>query len=108
MPVLLSVQRTQLPKSESIIGSTVETDSASPLAQQKIRHRNPLLNPIEAYSGAVFMQVVRQRALSDDLSLEGLGVEATFLLHGRPLKKAKNGVRKVYCPDGYLPSSILA
>jgi hypothetical protein len=31
-------------------------------------------------------------ALSNDLGLEGLGIGTAFLWHGRPLKKAKNGV----------------
>lgn len=32
------------------------------------------------------------RALGNDLGLEGLGIGTAFLLHERPLKKAKNGV----------------
>ena len=35
---------------------------------------------------------VRLRAFGDDLGLEGLGIGTAFLWHGRPLKKAKNGV----------------
>ena len=33
-----------------------------------------------------------QRTLGNDLGLEGLGIGTAFLWHGRPLKKAKNGV----------------
>jgi hypothetical protein len=36
---------------------------------------------------------VSLRTLGDDLGLEGLGIGTAFLWHGRPLKKAKNGVR---------------
>jgi len=35
---------------------------------------------------------VSLRALGDDLGFEGLGIGTEFLWHGRPLKKAKNGV----------------
>lgn len=35
---------------------------------------------------------VRLRALGNDLGLEGRGIGTAFLWHGRPLKKANNGV----------------
>lgn len=35
---------------------------------------------------------VSLRALGDDLGFKGLGIGTTFLWHGRPHKKAKNGV----------------
>ena len=35
---------------------------------------------------------VRQRTLGNDLGLEGFGIGTAFLLHERPLKKARNGV----------------
>ncbi|MNN75281.1 hypothetical protein D3C81_1915730 [compost metagenome] len=35
---------------------------------------------------------VRLGALGNDLGFEGLGIGTAFLWHGRPLKRAKNGV----------------
>ncbi|WP_236277489.1 hypothetical protein, partial [Pseudomonas poae] len=50
-----------------------------------------------------------------DLGLEGLGIGTAFLWHGRPLKKAKNGVHlylgghhrlKRRCQEGVLPGRL--
>jgi hypothetical protein len=50
------------------------------------------------------------------LSLEGYGIGTAFLWHGRPLKKARNGVHlnlgghhrlKRRCQEGVLPGRLL-
>ena len=58
---------------------------------------------------------VRLCALGNDLSLEGFGIGTAFLWHGRPLKKARNGVHlnlgghhrlKRRCQEGVLPGRL--
>lgn len=59
---------------------------------------------------------VRLRTFGNDLGLEGFGIRTAFLWHGRPLKKAKNGVHlnlgghhrlKRRCQEGVLPGRLL-
>ena len=79
---------------------------------------NPFMDEVSVEvvsQGDIGNRAVRLRAFGNDLGLERLGVGTVFLWHGRPLKKAKNGVhsnwvdtiassngfRKVCSPDGY-------
>ncbi len=60
-----------------------------------LMHPNPFMNEvgIEAMGQSnIGNRDVRLCALGNDLGLEGLGIGTAFLWHGRPLKKARNGV----------------
>jgi len=58
-------------------------------------HPNPFMDEVGievVCQGDIGNRDVRLCTLGNDLSLEGFGIGTAFLWHGRPLKKARNGV----------------
>lgn len=82
-------------------------------------HPNPFLDKVcieVVGQGDIGNRSVSLRALGDDLGLKGLGIGTAFLWHGRPLKKAENGVHlnlggnhrlKRWHQEGVLPGRLL-
>ena len=80
---------------------------------------NPFMDKVSVEvvsQGDIGNRAVRLRAFGNDLGLERLGIRTAFLWHGRPLKKAKNGVHlnlgghhrlKRRCQEGVLPGRLL-
>ena len=81
-------------------------------------HPNPFMDEVGIEvvgQGDIGNRGVRLSALGNDLGLEGLGIGTAFLWHGRPLKKAKNGVHlnlgghhrlKRWHQEGVLPGRL--
>ena len=81
-------------------------------------HPNPFMDKVGVEvmgQGDIGNRGVSLRALGDDLGFKGLGIGTTFLWHGRPLKKAKNGVHlnlgghhrlKRWHQEGVLPGRL--
>lgn len=65
--------------------------------------------------GDIGNRSVSLRTLGDDLGFKGLGIGTAFLWHGRPLKKARNGIHlnlgghhrlKRWHQEGVLPGRL--
>ena len=81
-------------------------------------HPNPFMDKVGIEvvgQGDIGNRGVSLRTLGDDLGLEGLGIGTAFLWHGRPLKKARNGVHlnlsghhrlKRWHQEGVLPGRL--